>query len=87
MTLHAGQAKKSLRGQLIIAKVTLERAPELNLLYRRTRSQVNLIDIPQQCNKNFMLITNNISYISDKIDCRNRIDRKELEFCREYDEG
>ena len=26
MSLHAGQAKKLLRGQMIIAKVTLERA-------------------------------------------------------------
>ena len=27
MSLHAGQAKMLLRGQIIIAKVTLERAP------------------------------------------------------------
>ena len=27
MSLHAGQEKKLLRGQLIIARVTLERAP------------------------------------------------------------
>ena len=27
MSLHAGQVKKLLRGQIIIAKVTLERAP------------------------------------------------------------
>ena len=27
MSLHAGQEKKSLQGQIIIAKVTLERAP------------------------------------------------------------
>ena len=28
MSLHAGQAKKLLRGQIIIAKTTLERAPD-----------------------------------------------------------
>ena len=28
MSLHAGQEKKLLRGQIIIAKVTLERAPD-----------------------------------------------------------
>ena len=35
MFLHAGQAKKLLRGQIIIAKVTLERAPcfIITLLY------------------------------------------------------
>ena len=30
MSLHAGQEKKLLRGQIIIAKVTLERAPGMN---------------------------------------------------------
>ena len=30
MSLHAGQAKKLLRGQIIIAKVTLERAHSVN---------------------------------------------------------
>ena len=29
MSLHAGQVKKLLRGQIIIAKVTLERAPDI----------------------------------------------------------
>ena len=32
MSLHAGQVKKLLRGQIIIAKVTLQRAPTVAIV-------------------------------------------------------
>ena len=32
MSVHAGQEKKLLRGQIIIAKVTLERAPTVAIV-------------------------------------------------------
>ena len=39
MSLHAGQVKKLLRGQIIIAKVTLERAPSLGDIFTSTNSR------------------------------------------------